>query len=284
VYVSFYGAYAVKIKFMKLYFLGILLFPFIKMSCLQKGNKEKVNNMHMQKIKLTTIAPYDLVDGVTKYDTSEQYIVFFKNIQVYIGYKFVVTPKAQPGKAIKSIRDYPNTKKAYYILNLPGDSLGYYYDSVDTIHYTTTVKMDSLRQTALVFNFHAAYPYIESHNKDTLYQALKAFGNDVYAEYFVSQQPTDEKYHDTAVYYYTHKLNHVNFSFHAGLDSLHKMKLFKVKYVSNEVYSTRAKLILPARELSISMEEIPVEGPEKIIELCERFLKERVVKKCSSVM
>ena len=78
---------------------------------------------------------------------------------------------------------------------------------------------------------------------------------------------------DSIYYYYSKKLENVEYSFSKHLDSLANMKLFKVRLLINQKYSPRYNLTLPKREFLFEIKETPVSNTENLIQIFERSKK-----------
>lgn len=79
------------------------------------------------------------------------------------------------------------------------------------------------------------------------------------------------------VFYYSKKLNHLKNSFNKVVDSVKKMKFFKVEFIFNEFYSEKDKKLWPPTYDLTEMKEINVENPEKIMGYFNKY-KESISK------
>ena len=94
-------------------------------------------------------------------------------------------------------------------------------------------------------------------------------------ERYAPIKPGDEASIDSIYYYYTRKMNDVQYSLSKKLDSVKSMKLFKVRMIYNEKFSKPKKITLPRREVLFEIRKIQPKDPEKINGLFERFLNQQ---------
>ena len=76
---------------------------------------------------------------------------------------------------------------------------------------------------------------------------------------------------DSIYYYYSKKMNKIQYSFSKKLDSISGMKLFKFRLLFNSKFSKSYKGVLPKREISFEIrEEVPPDVKE-ILSLIKKY-------------
>jgi hypothetical protein len=94
--------------------------------------------------------------------------------------------------------------------------------------------------------------------------------HDVLEEVYGNQK-IEKGNRDTIRLYYSKKLMTYDYTFSRELDSLKKMKLFKIRLQYEETYSKEYKITFPKRETYFEMQEIPVGDSKKVIGYFNRF-------------
>jgi len=82
--------------------------------------------------------------------------------------------------------------------------------------------------------------------------------NQLLTEKFVITEGRTEEVFDTIYYKYSARLNHVKYSLSSELDSIKKMKLYKLVFLNNEKLSKEFDVMLPRRELVYEFNLYPV--------------------------
>jgi hypothetical protein len=79
-----------------------------------------------------------------------------------------------------------------------------------------------------------------------------------------------------SIYYYFNNEKFTEYSLSKKMDSIKKMKLFKVRFIFNEKYSSADKVILPKRELLFEIKQVKPVKPTIIIDFIELFKKHQL--------
>jgi hypothetical protein len=70
---------------------------------------------------------------------------------------------------------------------------------------------------------------------------------------------------DSIYYYFSSRFNDISYSLSPKLDSIEKMKLYKLRLLFNETYSESQKIKLPKREIFFEIRKKEVDNPNEII-------------------
>jgi hypothetical protein len=254
-------------------YLLVFLF-FTGFSCANQSSRKSDTASEVQSLKLSCLAPIDLINGITKYDTFITNVFMYKNLYVYSNEIIIADVSTQSRVNTGNTIDASHEAKRYqYVVATKIDSLAFLYDSINSKNYLKVIKKDSFFANYVVLNFQNYYSQRVQMNIDSLLIPFSKESSDTYVEKYFTKLPSAETHNDTSLYFYSKDFEKYNFSFVPMLDSLKRMKLFKIKYLFNPVFSPRLKMQLPARELTVYMEKAEVENPDKIRKLCEIFLK-----------
>lgn len=98
-------------------------------------------------------------------------------------------------------------------------------------------------------------------------------GNKYLMEKYIPRKNFGENSVDSVYYYYDNQIFN-EYSLSKKLDSVKKMKLFKVRLLYNEKYSQVNKFNIPKREFLFEIKMVSVSNREAIIDFVERFKKE----------
>src|SRR5215203_3698405 len=99
---------------------------------------------------------------------------------------------------------------------------------------------------------------------DSLYGKVEN-GNDTIVEKYFARTVHNGNYPDSLYYYFTNTFENVDYSFSRRLDSAKNMKLYKVRVLYNEGFSSSYKIMLPKREFLFEMMEEAIANSKQII-------------------
>ncbi|HEX3164626.1 MAG TPA: hypothetical protein VHQ93_00130 [Chitinophagaceae bacterium] len=103
---------------------------------------------------------------------------------------------------------------------------------------------------------------------DSLYGKVEN-GNDTIVEKYFARTVHNGNYPDSLYYYFTNTFENVDYSFSRRLDSAKNMKLYKVRVLYNEGFSSSYKIMLPKREFLFEMREEAIANSKQIINFFE---------------
>ena len=81
----------------------------------------------------------------------------------------------------------------------------------------------------------------------------------------------DELSTDSIYYYYSKRMNKIEYTFSKKLDSMKGMKLFKVRLLFNSKFSMSDKAVLPKREISFEIREEQPPDDKDILALIKKY-------------
>ena len=100
---------------------------------------------------------------------------------------------------------------------------------------------------------------------------VKKENGGILIEKYGSTKQGDEMSVDSIYYYYSKKMNKVQYSFSKKLDSISGMKLFKFKLLFNSKFSKSYNGVLPKREISFEIREEDAPDVKEILSLIKRY-------------
>jgi len=150
----------------------------------------------------------------------------------------------------------------YFIYN-KNDKFGYWCKSLSDTIKMTKMAVDSAINQHLNFS-------------DTIFNIRneimveKKVSNQTVFEKYISSTLRDQTVPDTLNYYYSKKLNSIDFSWSRHMDSIKGMKLHKVVLVFN-AQPYNYDFIIPRREFVLEFNKVRVEDKKEIKNLIRRF-------------
>lgn len=126
---------------------------------------------------------------------------------------------------------------------------GYFFDSVKA-GTSKRLKVDSVL-------FNRAYATKFDLSKDTLVEKIRDKETGILQEKYTPKHKYGEFYFDSLFYYYSPGMQHVKYSLSKNIDSIKNLKLFKVRLCYNERYSPSQGMVIPKREFSFEIRELP---------------------------
>jgi|GEM_PF-4332705 len=124
----------------------------------------------------------------------------------------------------KIIKEWINYE---YVIHNKNKPFAFRFDSLKAEN-PKAVSIDSF-QTHYTFKY---FQFYQSDN-DSLLQSISV--NHVLIEKYVCKDKKDASYPDTTFYYFKHGFENIDYSFSKKMDSIKKMKLFKVESIYNEI-------------------------------------------------
>ena len=182
----------------------------------------------------------------------------------YLVYRLLPTAKWETGEKIKGT-------EPYFIYN-KRDSCGILFNSLTDSSYIITCRIDS-------FLFNRAFRGKDLDIPvDSLWSVMevKKENDGILIEKYGSTKQGNEMSVDFIYYYYSKKMNKVQYSFSKKLDSISGMKLFKFRLIFNSKFSKSHNDVLPKREISCEIRE---EAPPDVKEILSLIKKYRSIKK-----
>lgn len=177
----------------------------------------------------------------------------------YMVYRLLPTAKWETGENIKGTEPYFIYKK--------GDSCGILFNSLTDSSYGIVCRMDSFLFNRALRGKDLEIPV------DTLWSIteVKKENAGILIEKYGPKREGDEASVDSIYYYYSKRMNKVQYSFSKKLDSIRGMKLFKFRLIFNSKFSKSHNYVLPKREISFEIrEEVPPDDKE-ILSLIKKY-------------
>lgn len=127
-------------------------------------------------------------------------------------------------------------------------------------------KKESI-DTFLINNTFKNVPFYQG-DKDSLVQS--GIVNHVLIEKYLCKDKKDATYPDTNIYYYKPGFKNIDYSFSTKMDSIRKMKLFKVEYIYNESPQANG-VMMPKRVWAFELANNDYYDKSKILNFVNRF-------------
>ena len=236
-------------------FLFPLLFVAIIIACIPTGSHD------IKGIKVTENFPVIDSNGkLIRYDTFSTRIYKYKNRVLYHGeYNFDSTVN---GILLKS------EKRDYFFVYKKSNLFGLFFDS-NKKTYGKKSLVDSVIKKEWCNNLNFYQGYTESKLKLVSNNEKPDPGGVVQTYFF--QGIKDSGLTGITYFWFSNKLNHLEYSFSKELDSIYKMKLYKIKIKNNSRYFKDYNFTLDPIEQYFTLEEITVNNKSEIM----KYFKEQ---------
>ncbi len=165
---------------------------------------------------------------------------------------------------VASEHELKNEIKFQYLICKDQDTYGYRFDSLSA-KKPHVVSVDSFQKQ----NLFKGFPFFKNQEDTLLYEKNNSHDNTLTKTYKPKRR-IDDSYPDTMKYSFTHELNGIDFSFSKELDSMMKMKLFKVEFITNPIVMNQKTV--PRRVFLFEMKKNPVDTAA-IIQFVKDFKK-----------
>lgn len=152
-------------------------------------------------------------------------------------------------KSIENENGILSVEKAYaYFIHKTKSTCGIWFNSLRDSNNGVLLPVDSvLKKRAYLTDFGIL---VDSMNKK-----YSLFENMIYLEKYVFRKKATEMSFDSVYLYYNKHLNEIQYSFSPKLDSVRKLKLFKIRLLYNEANSPLYSFLLPKREFLFEIRE-----------------------------
>lgn len=180
----------------------------------------------------------------------------------YILYRLSPTVKFETDEKIKGTEPYfiYNKKKTF----------GFLFTSLKDSSQGTRFPVDSFLDSRGMRNKSFDVP---ADSLWALSEVVNDRRNNILEEKYALLKPGDETNIDSIYYYYSKNKNRIDYTFSKKLDSIKGMKLFKIRMLYNEKFSSVNKIILPKRELILEIRDEVASNPKEIIAFIKKFEK-----------
>ena len=168
----------------------------------------------------------------------------------------------------KSGKGIPSTEP--YFVYIQDEQYGSYYNNIDDLG-GSKLKVDSLLNVTKT-KINGFEPLTDSIWKLT---GKGKLSNGLIFEKYGAIHKINASIFDTIYYFFDKELNNVSYSFSPLLDSIKAMKLCKVRLIYNQNFSQKDDAMLPEREFTFSMSPTNEKMPKPIMEMLERFKKQK---------
>ena len=191
-------------------------------------------------------------EGLNFFNLKDTVWIFFYNNDVL--YRLSATTDLESNKKISGTETwFIYHKKATH---------GLLFNSITDTSNSLRLPVDSLLNTRAYANANFDVP------ADSLYGKV-GNGNDTSVEKYFARTLHNGNYPDSLYYYFTNSFENIDYSFSRKLDSTKNMKLYKVRLLYNEGFSSSYKIMLPKREFLFEMREEAITNPKEIINFFE---------------
>lgn len=192
----------------------------------------------LNQTNLTTIP----VDGYTYLSYRNEKIV----MRIPIPLLPLIQTKTDSGIVYTDDEQLPiDTNFDYVLITLP-DSNALFYKSDSLSKVGIKIKGDSMYRNRI-----PPLPNIIDPRVDSLVEVREV--NGLRDEIYVARNKPDDSYPDSVIISFSKFLNHVPFSFSSTLDSSRRMKLYRIRFITNSMVDRVSKKTIPWRELSFEI-------------------------------
>jgi hypothetical protein len=237
----------------KFYWICILVFWISQVSCTSKSGYQT------RAIKVSYLRPIIRDDeGHTETDTFSYKVFYYKKLVLYeSSYEF---DSIFNGDLI-----YKERRASFFVYHT--DSLfGYCYRDKGMGNKEERVQVDSMKKNIS----------LESSKLDTLGQiipdsSLFTDKSNIRTEIYKLNKGVDSLQHCIIYLTFNKGVRGITESFSRKLDSIKQMKLVHVRFCFEKMYSQLYKMQLPAREIFLKMEELPISGQEQAFRFLRKY-------------
>jgi hypothetical protein len=216
-----------------------------------------INHSNLKGINLIVNYPIVIANEQVKISNLRDTIsiIYFND---YVLYQLPGTREFETDKKI------PGTE-TYFICRKKASN-GFLFNSINDNNKGMNFPVDSfLKNRAFAgVNF-------DINSNDTLIEVSKE-GEFSFLEKYISKTNT-ETYPDSIYYYFINKFKNIDYSLSPKLDSIKGKKLYKVRLIYNNKFSSSEKVMLPKREILFEIQEKTILNSKEIIDFIERFKK-----------
>jgi len=232
--------------------IGAMLLFIAPMGCLH-SQKSAVTEVYV--VSVIPVNAFKKEGKVQLFNITDSTTIFY--FKEYTLYKLQATVQFETNENIQGTEPY------FLLRN--GDSTGAYFTSIKD---SACVKLnaDSLLRKKNLKGLEATIPV------DSIWKLthIDSTSREI-VETYTAIQPHDEYIFDTIYYYYSRKMNGINFSLSEKLDNIRGMKLYKTRLIYKAQYWKEQQFIIPQREISFCVTTATAKNPERIISLLEHF-------------
>lgn len=196
-------------------------------------------------------------DEIKIYTLKDTILIFYYSD--YLIYRLPPTVKFETDEQIKGT-------EPYFIYNKK-DSFGIFFNSLTDSSSGIICRVDS-------FLFNRGFKVKDiDFPVDSIWHLMevKKDKDGIVIEKYGIMKPGDELSVDTIYYYYSKKMNKMEYSFSKKLDSISRKKLFKARFLFNSKFSNSNKLVLPKREISFEIREVDPRDPKDVFSIIKKY-------------
>jgi len=241
------------------------LFYFMLLSCTAHGNStQKTDSSVIRCINVTYKLP--VVDKKTGkvFNIQDSCRIFFRdNLIMYkIPYHFSLVFK---DSTVHQIRN------DFFIYEENHDT-GYNYNAYEPAD-NRKMGVDSVLGYKAFTQLNIFYQLFER-NELIPVSSFRDSSGHYLEEKYVTREKKDFSDFDTAFFYFTDKLEGINFSLMRSLDSVKRLKLFRLRFLTIATYYPEYKISVKEREFYFDLKEIPITNGKEILDYLERYKKD----------
>ncbi len=235
-------------------FVRLCAFSFLLVLSCSTIIKPKINK-EIRGIKITENFP--LIDSkgkLTSYDTFSTKIYYYEDKVLYhSSYHFDST--VDDKQLISEIR-------YYFFVYKKGDPLGLLFDPYNNI-YGKKILVDSALKKEWCNGLDFYHGYAD--NLLTLISSSEMQDSGIINKTFSFKGIKDTGVSGISSYWFTNKLNDIEYSLSKELDSIYKMKVYKIRLKNNSRYFKDYNYTLDAIEQAFDLERIDIKNESEIL-------------------
>ncbi|MEO6732314.1 MAG: hypothetical protein ABIN01_13940 [Ferruginibacter sp.] len=241
----------------------ILIFSAI-ISCVDKGNPNKLSSSDLLEVKLVLSYPSVTQENKFFIARDSQYMIYYQDFTLYrFPYKKTFTSNtANPnGKVESKITNMENRFQCF--LYKKGGKFGYAFDSLN-ITDAKRYKIDSFLMDRLSIDENMI-----SNSSDSLISK----NPDKSEETYLRKKKINQWDADTIKLVYSHQFKNIDFSFSKIIDSVKGKKLIKVTLISKSNSKSEDYYFRQNREVIMELTSIPIVNPSIYSEIFKKYNK-----------
>jgi hypothetical protein len=163
------------------------------------------------------------------------------------------------------------TRHDFFIFEKNHDT-GYNYNAYDADD-NRKMRVDSVLKQKPFTQLNAFYKLFEKDELILVSSFHDSLGHYL-EEKYVAREKKNFSDFDSAFFYFTDQLDGIDFSLMRSLDSVKKLKLFRLRFLTIPTYYPEYKIFVKEREFYFDVKEIAVADSNEILRYFERYKKD----------
>ncbi len=235
----------------------VALATLFSIICSYNYSCSKLKGKNISQLNLMVNYPITVIDKgkITFFNLTDTiYIFYYKDFIVY---------KLKPQRSLENNEKIKGTES--YFCYEKDNKYGLFFKNSYNKHDSIKLPVDSLltKEAFKSANF-------EVNNNLYLHEAVEENNKKELLEKYYFKIKNENLY-DSIYYYYSSSFKNIEYSLSKTLDSAKHLKLYKARLMYNQKFSTQHNLMMPKREYSFEIKEVPFSNDSIIKQFFSRM-------------